>query len=174
MKLLIPLTILVISFIIYYLFYEPKVVKKGDFIEVEDIKEITKEDDKKYKNPYKKQNQYAPLIKETKPTPLKVTPPSIKQVEPEEEVIQKDYLTLEDIKEILRIEVRKSILHSGHVSEGHNEIYDSMRKVESLEKVYSREINIRKSLLTNSNEVKESVERSSSSSSKGPLLIILI
>ena len=45
-------------------------------------------------------------------------------------------LTLEDIKEILRIEVRKSILHSGHVSGGHNEIYDSMRKVESLEKVY--------------------------------------
>ena len=68
-------------------------------------------------------------------------------------------LSLEDIKEILRIEVRKSILHSGHVSEGHNEIYDSMRKVESLEKVYSREINIRKSLLTNSNEVKESVDK---------------
>ncbi len=68
-------------------------------------------------------------------------------------------LTLEDIKEILRIEVRKSILHSGHVSEGHNEIYDSMRKVESLENVYSREINIRKSLLTNSNEVKESVDK---------------
>jgi ribosomal protein S8E len=98
MKLLIPLTILVISYIIYYLFYEPKVIKKGDFIEVEDIKEITKEDDKKYKNPYKKQNQYAPLIKETTPTPLKVTPPSIKQVEPEKEVIQKEYLTLEDIK----------------------------------------------------------------------------
>ena len=68
-------------------------------------------------------------------------------------------LTLEDIKEILRIEVRKSILHSGHVSEGHNEIYDSMRKVESLEKVYSREINIRKSLLTGSNEVRESVDK---------------
>jgi integrase len=68
-------------------------------------------------------------------------------------------LTLEDIKEILRIEVRKSILHSGHVSGGHNEIYDSMRKVESLEKVYSREINIRKSLLTNSNEVRESVDK---------------
>ena len=31
-------------------------------------------------------------------------------------------LTLEDIKEILRIEVRKSILHSDHVSGGHNEI----------------------------------------------------
>ena len=68
-------------------------------------------------------------------------------------------LTLEDIKEILRIEVRKSILHSGHVSGGHNEIYDSMRKVESREKIYSREINIRKSLLTNSNEVKESVDK---------------
>ena len=68
-------------------------------------------------------------------------------------------LTLEDIKEILRIEVRKSILHSGHVSGGHNEIYDSMRKIESREKIYSREINIRKSLLTNSNEVKESVDK---------------
>ena len=68
-------------------------------------------------------------------------------------------LSLEDIKEILRIEVRKSILHSGHVSGGHNEIYDSMRKVESREKIYSREINIRKSLLTNSNEVKESVDK---------------
>ena len=33
-------------------------------------------------------------------------------------------LTLDDIKEILRIEVRKSILHSGHVSAGHKEIYD--------------------------------------------------
>ena len=37
-------------------------------------------------------------------------------------------LSLDDIKEILRIEVRKSILHSGHVSEGHNEIFDSMKK----------------------------------------------
>jgi len=68
-------------------------------------------------------------------------------------------LTIEDIKEILRIEVRKSILHSSHISEGHNEIYDSMRKIESREKIYSREINIRKSLLTNSNEVKESVDK---------------
>ena len=68
-------------------------------------------------------------------------------------------LSLEDIKEILRIEVRKSILHSSHISEGHNEIYDSMRKIESREKIYSREITIRKSLLTNSNEVKESVDK---------------
>ena len=68
-------------------------------------------------------------------------------------------LSLEDIKEILRIEVRKSILHSSHISEGHNEIYDSMRKIESREMIYSREINIRKSLLTNSNEVKESVDK---------------
>ena len=68
-------------------------------------------------------------------------------------------LSLEDIKEILRIEVRKSILHSSHISEGHNEIYDSMRKIESREKIYSREINIRKSLLTGSNEVKESVDK---------------
>ena len=68
-------------------------------------------------------------------------------------------LTLEDIKEILRIEVRKSILHSSHISEGHNEIYDSMRKIESREMIYSREINIRKSLLTNSNEVRETVDK---------------
>jgi len=67
-------------------------------------------------------------------------------------------LTLEDIKDILRIEVRKSILHSGHVSEGHNEIYDSMRKIESLEKVYSREINMRKSLVTEPKEVRDSIE----------------
>jgi hypothetical protein len=68
-------------------------------------------------------------------------------------------LTLEDIKEILRIEVRKSILHSSHVSGGHNDIYDSMKKVESLEKVYSKEINIRKSLLTEPNELRESVDK---------------
>jgi len=68
-------------------------------------------------------------------------------------------LSLEDIKEILRIEVRKSILHSSHISEGHNEIYDSMRKIESREKIYSREINIRKSLLTEPNEVRESVDK---------------
>ena len=51
-------------------------------------------------------------------------------------------LTLDDIKEILRIEVRKSILQSSHVSSGHKEIYDSMKKIESLETVYSREINM--------------------------------
>jgi len=45
-------------------------------------------------------------------------------------------LSLDDIKEILWIEVRESILHSSHVSEGHNEIFDSMKKVESLKKVY--------------------------------------
>ena len=66
-------------------------------------------------------------------------------------------LTLSDIKDILRIEVRKSILHSGHVSEGHNEIFDSMRKIESLEKVYSKEINMRKSLVTEPKEVRDSV-----------------
>ena len=68
-------------------------------------------------------------------------------------------LTLSDIKDILRIEVRKSILHSGHVSEGHNEIFDSMRKIESLEKVYSREINMRKSLVTEPKEVRDSVDK---------------
>ena len=68
-------------------------------------------------------------------------------------------LTLSDIKDILRIEVRKSILHSGHVSEGHNEIFDSMGKIESLEKVYSREINMRKSLVTEPKEVRDSVDK---------------
>ena len=68
-------------------------------------------------------------------------------------------LTLSDIKDILRIEVRKSILHSSHVSEGHNEIFDSMRKIESLEKVYSREINMRKSLVTEPKEVRDSIDK---------------
>ncbi len=68
-------------------------------------------------------------------------------------------LTLDDIKEILRIEVRKSILHSGHVSSGHNEIYDSMKKIESLETVYSREINLRKSLVNEPKEIRESVDK---------------
>ena len=68
-------------------------------------------------------------------------------------------LTLDDIKEILRIEVRKSILHSGHVSSGHKEIYDSMKKIESLENVYSREINMRKSLVNEPKEIRESVDK---------------
>ena len=68
-------------------------------------------------------------------------------------------LTLDDIKEILRIEVRKSILHSGHVSSGHKEIYDSMKKIESLETVYSREINMRKSLVNQPKEIRESVDK---------------
>ena len=68
-------------------------------------------------------------------------------------------LTLEDVKEILRTEVRKSILHSSHVSSGHDSIYDSMRKVESLEKIYEREINLKKSVLTNQREVTEKIDQ---------------
>ena len=41
-------------------------------------------------------------------------------------------LSLEDIKEILRTEVRKSILHSHHVDLGTNK-YDSMKKIESVQ-----------------------------------------
>ncbi len=96
MKLLIPLTILVISYIIYYLFYEPQQLKKGDFVEVEDITPLQKPTT--YKNPYKKQNQYAPYIPPVTQEPTPIVPPSIKQVEPEKKVIQKDYLTLEDLK----------------------------------------------------------------------------
>ena len=44
-------------------------------------------------------------------------------------------LTLEYVKEILRTEVRKSILFRVSLS-GHNAIYDSMRKVESIGKIY--------------------------------------
>ena len=68
-------------------------------------------------------------------------------------------LSLDDIKEILRIEVRKSILHSGHVSEGHNEIFDSMKKIESLEKVYSREIQMRKPLVTDPKEISDPIDK---------------
>ena len=68
-------------------------------------------------------------------------------------------LSLDDIKEILRIEVRKSILHSGHVSEGHNEIFDSMKKIESLEKVYSREIQMRKTLVTDPKEIRDPIDK---------------
>ena len=41
-------------------------------------------------------------------------------------------LDIEDIKEILRTEVRKSILHSHHMDLGTNK-YDSMKKIESVE-----------------------------------------
>ena len=41
-------------------------------------------------------------------------------------------LTIDEIKEILRVEVRKSILHSHHVDLGTSK-YDSMKQVESLE-----------------------------------------
>ena len=68
-------------------------------------------------------------------------------------------LTLEDVKEILRTEVRKSILYSSHVSSGHDAIYDSMRKVESIEKIYEREINLKKSVLTNPKEVNVKIDQ---------------
>ncbi len=97
MKLLIPLTILIVSYLIYYLFYEPKEIKKGNYIDIEDIKI-----DAKYKNPNKRQNPDASYIEPKKDivknAPVIVTP-SIKQVEPEDNEVQKDYLTLEDIKQ---------------------------------------------------------------------------
>ena len=68
-------------------------------------------------------------------------------------------LTLEDVKEILRTEVRKSILYSSHVSSGHDAINDSMRKVESIEKIYEREINLKKSVLTNPKEVNVKIDQ---------------
>ena len=47
-------------------------------------------------------------------------------------------LTLEDVKEILRVEVRKSILHSKQVNLGTNK-YDSEKVEDSLNSVFSRE-----------------------------------
>ena len=66
-------------------------------------------------------------------------------------------LSLEDIKEILRIEVRKSILHSHHVDLGTSK-YDSMKKIESVETVSKRETGLRKSVLTDLKGVEESVD----------------
>jgi hypothetical protein len=87
MKLLIPLTILTISYIIYYFFYIPPKEKEGDFIEVEKVG--------KYKNPYTKQNPYSPYEKKGE---WQKQIPSIRQSDPEEKVIQKEYLSLDDIK----------------------------------------------------------------------------
>ncbi len=93
MKFLIPLTILVVSYLIYSLFYTPKEPKKGDFIEVDTS---TKE----YKNPHKKQNQYAPYIPpSTTLSPTIVKEPSIKQTKPDEKEISKEYMTLDDLKQ---------------------------------------------------------------------------
>ena len=47
-------------------------------------------------------------------------------------------LTLEDVKDILKVEVRKSILHSHHVNLGTNK-YDSEKVEDSLKSVSSRE-----------------------------------
>ena len=66
-------------------------------------------------------------------------------------------LTLEDIKKILRIEVRKSILHSHHVDLGTSK-YDSMKKIESIETISSRETKMRKSLLTDLKGVESTVD----------------
>ena len=66
-------------------------------------------------------------------------------------------LTLEDIKEILRIEVRKSILHSHHVDLGTSK-YDSMKKIESVETISSRETKMRKSVLTDLKGVESTVD----------------
>ena len=66
-------------------------------------------------------------------------------------------LTIDEIKEILRVEVRKSILHSHHVDLGTNK-YDSMKKIESVEKISSRENKIRKSVITDLKEVEKTVD----------------
>ena len=67
-------------------------------------------------------------------------------------------LSLDDIKEILRTEVRKSILHSHHVDLGTNK-YDSMKKIESVETISNRETNLKKSVLTDLKSVEESVDQ---------------
>ena len=54
-------------------------------------------------------------------------------------------LTLEDVKEILRVEVRKSILHSHHVNLGTNK-YDPEKLEDSLKSVSSREDKMKQSL----------------------------
>ena len=66
-------------------------------------------------------------------------------------------LSIDEIKEILRVEVRKSILHSHHVDLGTNK-YDSMKKIESMEKISSRENEIRKSVITDLKEVEKTVD----------------
>ena len=48
-------------------------------------------------------------------------------------------LTLEDIKEILRIEIRKQILHAHHVNLGTNK-FSETRKQMSLDSVNQREM----------------------------------
>ena len=48
-------------------------------------------------------------------------------------------LSLEDIKEILRVEVRKSILHAHHVKLGTNK-WDDQKKQMSLDNIKSREV----------------------------------
>jgi hypothetical protein len=87
MKLLIPLTILIISYIIYYFFYIPPKESKGDFIEVEKVG--------KYKNPYSRQNPYSPYEKRGE---WEREIPSIRESDPKDNVIQKDYLSLDDIR----------------------------------------------------------------------------
>ena len=67
-------------------------------------------------------------------------------------------LSLDDIKEILRTEVRKSILHSHHVDLGTNK-YDSMKKIESVETISNRETDLKKSVLTELKSVEESVDQ---------------
>ena len=67
-------------------------------------------------------------------------------------------LDIEDIKEILRTEVRKSILHSHHVDLGTNK-YDSMKKIESVETISNRETDLKKSVLTELKSVEESVDQ---------------
>ena len=67
-------------------------------------------------------------------------------------------LNIENIKEILRTEVRKSILHSHHVDLGTNK-YDSMKKIESVETISNRETDLKKSVLTDLKSIEESVDQ---------------
>ena len=57
----------------------------------------------------------------------------------------KKSLSLEEVREILKVEVRKSILHSHQVNLGTNK-YDSQKKEDSLTSVSSREEKMKQSL----------------------------
>ena len=56
-------------------------------------------------------------------------------------------LDIEDIKEILRIEIRKQILHAHHVDLGTNK-WDESKKMMSLDSVKQRELLFRDTLMT--------------------------
>ena len=66
-------------------------------------------------------------------------------------------LTIEDIKEILRIEVRKQIEHSKHVFLGTNK-HNEISKLESLKSVSTKEMNLRKNLADNLKDYEKEVD----------------